>query len=59
MEYIHDLCWKYDILNADATTTDWAGAHSLLGTSEAAMIFAADDCVDHPSATTALPYSPP
>ena len=29
MEYMRDLQWKYGILNADATTTDWAGAHSL------------------------------
>lgn len=49
MEYIRDLRWKYDILNADATTTDWAGAHSLLGTGEAAMNFAADDSVDQPT----------
>ena len=41
MEYMRDLRWKYDILNADATTTDWAGAHSLLGTGEAAI----DSCV--------------
>lgn len=55
MEYIRDLRWKYDILNADATTTDWAGAHSLLGTGEAAMNFAADDCVDQPTAQKGLP----
>ena len=54
MEYIRDLKWKYDILNADATTTDWAGAHSLLGTGEAAMNFAADDSVDQPTANKGL-----
>ena len=37
MEYIRDLKWKYDILNVDATTTDWASAHTLLGTGEAAQ----------------------
>ena len=55
MEYIRDLKWKYDILNADATTTDWAGAHSALGTGEAAMNFAADDSVDQPTANKGLP----
>lgn len=55
MEFIRDLKWKYDILNADATTTDWAGAHSLLGTGEAAMNFAADDSVDQPTANKGLP----
>ena len=55
MEYMRDLKWKYDILNADATTTDWAGAHSLLGTGEAAMNFAADDSVDQPTANKGLP----
>ncbi len=55
MEYIRDLRWKYDILNADATTTDWAGAHSLLGTGEAAMNFAADDSVDQPTSNKGLP----
>ena len=55
MEYIRDLKWKYDILNADATTTDWAGAHSCLGTGEAAMNFAADDSVDQPTANKGLP----
>ena len=55
MEFIRDLRWKYDILNADATTTDWAGAHSLLGTGEAAMNFAADDSVDQPTANKGLP----
>ena len=55
MEYMRDLRWKYEILNADATTTDWAGAHSLLGTGEAAMNFAADDSVDQPTANKGLP----
>ena len=55
MEYIRDLKWKYDILNADATTTDWAGAHSELGTGEAAMNFAADDSVDQPTSNKGLP----
>ncbi len=55
MEYMRDLRWEYDILNADATTTDWAGAHSLLGTGEAAMNFAADDSVDQPTANKGLP----
>lgn len=55
MEFMRDLRWKYDILNADATTTDWAGAHSLLGTGEAAMNFAADDSVDQPTANKGLP----
>ncbi len=55
MEYMRDLRWKYDILNADATTTDWAGSHSLLGTGEAAMNFAADDSVDQPTANKGLP----
>lgn len=55
MNYIRDLRWKYDILNADATTTDWAGAHTLLGTGEAAMNFAADDSVDQPTANKGLP----
>lgn len=54
MNYIRDLRWKYDILNADATTTDWAGAHSALGTGEAAMNFAADDSVDQPTANKGL-----
>ena len=57
MEYMRDLRWEYDILNADATTTDWAGAHSLLGTGEAAMNFAADDSVDQPTANKGLPVS--
>jgi len=55
LEFMRDLRWKYDILNADATTTDWAGAHSLLGTGEAAMNFAADDSVDQPTANKGLP----
>lgn len=55
MEYIKSLRWEYDILNADATTTDWAGAHSALGTGEAAMNFAADDSVDQPTANKGLP----
>ena len=55
MEYIRDLRWEYDILNADATTTDWASAHSALGIGEAAMNFAADDCVDQPTANKGLP----
>ena len=54
MNYIRDLKWKYDILNADATTTDWAGAHSALGTGAAAMNFAADDSVDQPTANKGL-----
>jgi len=57
MEYMRDLKWKYDILNADATTTDWASAHSLLGTGEAAMNFAADDSVDQPTANKGLPVA--
>ena len=55
MEYMRNLRWKYDILNADATTTDWASAHTLLGTGEAAMNFAADDSVDQPTANKGLP----
>lgn len=55
MNYMHDLRWKYDILNEDATTTDWAGAHSALGTGAAAMNFAADDSVDQPTANKGLP----
>lgn len=54
MNYIRDLRWTYDILNVDATTTDWAGAHTLLGTGEAAMNFAADDSVDQPTANKGL-----
>ena len=55
MEYMRDLKWKYDILNVDATTTDWASAHTLLGTGEAAMNFAADDSVDQPTSNKGLP----
>ena len=55
MEFMRDLKWKYDMLNPDATTTDWAGAHSLLGTGEAAMNFAADDSVDQPTSNKGLP----
>ena len=54
MEYIKSLRWEYDILNADTTTTDWASAHSALGTGEAAMNFAADDSVDQPTAGKGL-----
>jgi hypothetical protein len=54
MEYLKSLRWEYDILNADATTTDWAGAHSALGTGEAAMNFAADDSVAEPTAGKGL-----
>ena len=54
MEYMRDLRWKYDILNADATTTDWAGSHTLLGTGEAAMNFAANDSVGEPTANKGL-----
>ena len=55
MEFMRDLKWKYDILNVDATTTDWASAHTLLGTGEAAMNFAADDSVDQPTSNKGLP----
>ena len=55
MEFMRDLKWKYDILNVDATTTDWASSHTLLGTGEAAMNLAADDCVDQPTANKGLP----
>jgi len=55
MTYLRSLRWDYDILNADATTTDWASAHSALGTGEAAMNFAADDSVDQPTANKGLP----
>lgn len=54
MNYIRDLRWTYDILNVDATTTDWAGSHTLLGTGEAAMNFAANDSVDQPTANKGL-----
>ena len=55
LTYIRSLRWEYDILNADATTTDWAGAHSALGTGQAAMNFAADDSVAEPTAGKGLP----
>ena len=55
LTYLRSLRWDYDILNADATTTDWASAHTLLGTGEAAMNFAADDSVDQPTAGKGLP----
>jgi len=55
MEYMRSLQWDYNILNADTTTTDWASAHTLLGTGEAAMNFAADDSVDQPTAGKGLP----
>lgn len=55
MNYIRDLRWTYDILNPDATTTDWAGSHSALGTGMAAMNFAANDAVDQPTANKGLP----
>ena len=54
LNYIRSLKWEYDILNADTTTTDWAGSHSHLGTGSAAMNFAADDCVDQPTAGAGL-----
>ncbi len=54
MTYIRSLKWEYDILNADATTTDWASSHSALGTGAAAMNFAADDCVAEPTAGRGL-----
>ena len=54
LEYIRSLRWEYDILNADATTTDWASAHTALGTGMAAMNFAADDSVDQPTAGKGL-----
>ncbi len=54
MTYFRSLRWEYDILNADATTTDWAGAHAVLGTGEAAMSFNADDCVAEPTAGRGL-----
>ncbi len=55
MNYMRDLRWTYNILNPDATTTDWAGSHSALGTGMAAMNFAADDAVDQPTANKGLP----
>ncbi|MCL2820935.1 MAG: sugar ABC transporter substrate-binding protein [Oscillospiraceae bacterium] len=54
LEYIKSLRWEYDILNADATTTTWGSAHTLLGTGEVAMNFAADDAVDNPTAQNGL-----
>ncbi|MHC1785813.1 MAG: ABC transporter substrate-binding protein [Christensenellales bacterium] len=54
MKYFRSLKWEYDILNADATTTDWAGVHAILGTGEAAMSFNADDCVAEPTAGRGL-----
>lgn len=54
MEYMRSLRWDYDILHVDATTTDWARTHSILGTGEAAMNFAADDAVDNPTAISGL-----
>jgi ABC-type glycerol-3-phosphate transport system substrate-binding protein len=54
MTYFRSLRWEYDILNADATTTDWGRAHAALGTGEAAMSFNADDCVDQPTAGSGL-----
>ncbi|MCL2079836.1 MAG: sugar ABC transporter substrate-binding protein [Oscillospiraceae bacterium] len=54
MEYIYALRWEYDILNSDATTTDWASSHTALGTGQAAMNIAADDSVDQPTATKGL-----
>jgi len=55
LDFIRSLRWEYDILNADTTTTDWGHAHTLLGTGEAAMNFAADDSVDNPTAGKGLP----
>ncbi|MDR1737060.1 MAG: extracellular solute-binding protein [Oscillospiraceae bacterium] len=55
LEYIKSLKWEYDILNADATTTTWASAHTVLGVGEAAMNFAANDSVSNPTATAGLP----
>ena len=54
LDYLRSLRWEYNILNADTTTTDWSGSHSALGTGEAAMNFAADDCVDQPTAGKGL-----
>jgi len=55
MYFMHALRWYYDILNADATTTDWAGSHNILGTGRAAMNFAANDSVAEPTAGRGLP----
>jgi ABC-type glycerol-3-phosphate transport system substrate-binding protein len=54
MEYMRALRWDYDILNVDATTSDWASSHTALGTGEAAMNFAADDAMDQPTAGAGL-----
>jgi len=54
MEFMRALRWDYDILHVDATTTDWARTHSILGTGEAAMNFAANDAVDNPTAVSGL-----
>jgi ABC-type glycerol-3-phosphate transport system substrate-binding protein len=54
MEFMRALRWEYDILNVDTTTTDYASAHSALGTGEAAMSFNADDVVDLPTAGAGL-----
>jgi len=55
MYFMRALRWEYDILNADATTTDWAGTHNILGTGRAAMNFAANDAVAEPTAGRGLP----
>ncbi|MCL2604705.1 MAG: extracellular solute-binding protein [Defluviitaleaceae bacterium] len=55
MYFMRSLRWDYDILNADATTTDWAGSHNILGTGRAAMNFAANDSVAEPTAGRGLP----
>jgi len=55
MYYMRSLRWDYDILNADATTTDWASSHNILGTGMAAMNFAANDSVAEPTAGRGLP----
>lgn len=54
MQYIYDLQWEYNVFNADATTTNWAGAHSILGSGQAAMNFAANDAVENPTAGSGL-----
>jgi len=54
MEFMRALRWEYDILHVDATTTDWARTHSILGTGEAAMNFAANDATDNPTAISGL-----
>ena len=53
--YLRSLRWEYDILNADATTTNWASSHNILGTGQAAMNFAANDSVAEPTAGRGLP----